>query len=81
LLITIRYCATGESLASLSFQFRVGVETMSKIIKETSDTILEELSPLFILTPQTVEEWKMIIERFNTRWNLPTCGKISDFRN
>jgi len=37
--ITIRYLASGDSMRSLSYAFRVGHNTISKIVSETCETI------------------------------------------
>ena len=39
LALTLRYLATGESRQSLSFSYRVGKATVSKIVSETSSSI------------------------------------------
>ena len=44
-------------------------------MKETCKILYEELSPRYLRTPQTPEEWTDVSDGFWQRWNLPnTCG-------
>ena len=43
--------ATGESYHSMAFHFRIGVTTVSDIIKETTHIIWQELSDKYIPFP------------------------------
>ena len=54
-LLTLRHLAAGESQISLSLQYRIERQTISKIISETS-------SP---------ENWLAFLQQFENRWNLP----------
>jgi len=37
--ICLRYLASGDSMSSISFAFRVGLNTVSKIVSETCESI------------------------------------------
>lgn len=67
-----RFLATGESLRSLSFQFRVTLSEISKIIRQTLATLRKKLVPLF-LPPVTSEELKEKAIQFLEKWNFPNC--------
>ncbi|XP_023311560.1 protein ALP1-like isoform X2 [Anoplophora glabripennis] len=55
---------SGDSMMSISYAFRVGHNTVSKIIRETCDTIWECLNQNF---------WLKIAEDFEEKWQLPHC--------
>ena len=51
LVVILRYLATGETQQSLSFDYRIGTATMSKILAEMSEAILQTLKDQFLKTP------------------------------
>ncbi|VVD06155.1 unnamed protein product, partial [Leptidea sinapis] len=73
LVITLRYLASGCSFKQLHYNFRVGMSTISKIIKETCSVIWSVLSAEYLKLPNTEEEWKAIAEAFKTKANFPHC--------
>ncbi|XP_018010873.1 protein ALP1-like isoform X1 [Hyalella azteca] len=78
LIITLRYLATGASFHTLSFSFRVGVSTVSKIVSETVGALWEELHEQHMPVP-TKECFRKIAEDFYKIWNFPNCiGSIDD---
>ena len=64
--ITLRFLVTGESQQSLSFAYRIGIATLSKIVQETCDAIYEVLAPTFVRSPKTKADWCMVCPA-NTR--------------
>ena len=68
---TSRYIAIGESFQSLSFQFRISLNTVSYIIKGCCNALVDELVPVFVKTPSSEQEWLEISKKFETRWNYP----------
>lgn len=70
--LTIRYLASGDSMTSLSYMFRVGKNTVSEIIAETCEAIWESLKDIVFIKP-TEENWKRIAEEFNEKWNFTNC--------
>ncbi|XP_050676737.1 uncharacterized protein LOC126973475 isoform X1 [Leptidea sinapis] len=73
LVITLRYLASGCSFKQLHYNFRVGMSTISKIIKETCSVIWSVLSAEYLKLPNTEEEWRAIAEAFKTKANFPHC--------
>ncbi|KAJ8953422.1 hypothetical protein NQ318_023539 [Aromia moschata] len=71
LAITLRYLASGNSMVSLSYLFRVGKSTISNIITETLIVIWKILKPL-VLAPPTEEKWLAIASGYG-QWNFPNC--------
>ena len=63
--------ASGESQQSLSFAFRIGKSTVSKIIRETCSAIYSALPTLYLKPPNSSEDWLKIVKDFEDIWNLP----------
>lgn len=57
----------------LAWNFHVGLTTVHKIIHETCQAIWNTLSPTYLKSPSTTEEWLTIATGFNGRWNFPHC--------
>ncbi|PNF36798.1 hypothetical protein B7P43_G09637, partial [Cryptotermes secundus] len=70
--ISFRYLATGESFHSLALHFRLGVSTVSQIIKQTCITIWNVLRATYLPTP-TTEMWRQVAEKYWEKWNFPNC--------
>ena len=71
LAITLRLLATGDLQQTLSFSFRVGKATVSKIVAETSDAIYSVLKETYLSPPKTKEDWLRIAQEFEDKWNMP----------
>lgn len=71
LCVALRFLATGESLTSLSFSFRISQPSITKILKEVfqaiKDTMLTEI-PI-----PTKEQFVSIAEDFGRIWNFPNA--------
>lgn len=71
LCLALRFLATGESLTSLSFSFRISQPYISKILKEVfiaiKDTLLTEMPN------PTKENFISIAEDFVRYWNFPNA--------
>ncbi|XP_064479211.1 uncharacterized protein LOC135392427 [Ornithodoros turicata] len=72
LAITLRYLATGDSVKSMAFLFRVGFETARRIILETCNALWETLQPVYMPEP-TLQLWESSARDFATRWQFPNC--------
>ncbi|XP_050315429.1 uncharacterized protein LOC126749803 [Anthonomus grandis grandis] len=69
---TFRYLATGDSMTSISFSFRIAHSTISQIIRETCDAIWECLHEKVLPKPDE-DTWRNIAEGFSEKWQLPHC--------
>ena len=69
--LTLRHLATGESHISLSLQYRIGCQTVSKIIPETCKAIYDVLTPTYVNMPTSSDEWLAVSKQFEVKWNLP----------
>ena len=72
LAFTLRFLATGDSLQTISFSYRLGHTTVSRIVAETCEALWVALQD-YIKQPSKPEEWKMIAEEFWNIWNFPMC--------
>ncbi|XP_018367737.1 PREDICTED: putative nuclease HARBI1 [Trachymyrmex cornetzi] len=70
--ICLRYLASGDTMTSISFAFRVAVNTVSKIISETCVAIWDVLS-VQVFPEINKNLWKKKAEEFETLWNFPHC--------
>uniref|UniRef100_A0A1X7UVI9 DDE Tnp4 domain-containing protein n=1 Tax=Amphimedon queenslandica TaxID=400682 RepID=A0A1X7UVI9_AMPQE len=73
LALTLRFLATGNSQISLSFNFKMGWATVSKVLHETCCAIWDALVSSYLKFPQSIEEWKAISLQFWRSWNFPNC--------
>ena len=46
---------------------------MSKIVRETCEVICKVLSPIYLRSPSTEQEWDQISNNFEEIWNLSHC--------
>ncbi|KAM3924778.1 uncharacterized protein RB166_008129 [Leptodactylus fuscus] len=72
LVITLRFLATGESFASLHLQFRVGISTISGVVRSTCHLIWQHLQPIAMPSP-TQEIWLQSAAGFQSVANFPNC--------
>lgn len=72
LYIYFRYLATGETYASLAFQFRAHKSTISKIVPSCLQSIVKRLLNTAMPAP-TTESLKHNITEFFAKWNYPNC--------
>lgn len=70
--LTIRYLASGDSMASIAYLFRIGPNTVSKIVAETCQAIWDSLKDKVFLKP-TENNWKDIAKEFQIKWNFKNC--------
>ena len=69
--------ATGDSQQSLSFSFRIGKASVSRIIADTCEAIYKVLKETYLSLPQTQDDWLKISQEFEENWNMPhTVGCI-----
>jgi hypothetical protein len=73
LAITLRYLGTGNSYMSLQYGFRVAFNTISILVIEVCQAIIDEYSAEVMRCPVTPEAWKEVANGFYNRWNLPHC--------
>ncbi|XP_040208470.1 protein ALP1-like [Rana temporaria] len=72
LIVTLRFLASGESFSSLHFQFRLGISTISGIVRSTCDALWDCLVEEFIPQPST-ELWLQIAAKYHEVTQFPNC--------
>ena len=74
LCVTLRCSVTGDAESTISLSYRISKTSVSRIIKETTDTLWKVLSEGgFIKAPSSEKEWVEIAEQFETKWNFGNC--------
>ena len=77
LALTLRHLASGNKYSSLKFGWRVPHNTQSLLVREVCQAIIQEYVDEVMVCPSTPEDWKIIADKFLTRWNFPhTCGAL-----
>ena len=71
LAVTLRFLATGDSQQTLSYSFRMGKATVSKIVSETCDAIYAVLKEKYLSPPKCRNDWLNISKQFEETWNMP----------
>ncbi|XP_046568859.1 uncharacterized protein LOC124277252 [Haliotis rubra] len=71
LAITLRFLAPGDRYPNIMYSFRVARNTISRIIREVCQVIVEECKDEVTIIPTTPEECAPIKEVFRNRWNIP----------
>ncbi|CAI6373994.1 unnamed protein product [Macrosiphum euphorbiae] len=72
LAVTLRYLATGESIRSFSFSFRISHCYLSSIIKNTLAALKIKLMPIFMSDIKNID-FKQKAAEFSYKWNFPNC--------
>ncbi|XP_044133116.1 protein ANTAGONIST OF LIKE HETEROCHROMATIN PROTEIN 1-like [Bufo gargarizans] len=72
LIITLRFLATGNSFASLHFEFGMGTSTISGIVRATCATMWLRLRAAVLPQP-TRQQWLQIAQGFQDRAQFPNC--------
>lgn len=60
-------------MQALAWNFHIGLTTVHCIIQETCEVLWNTLSPIYLKSPNTEQEWKDISEGFWNKWNFPNC--------
>ena len=71
LALTMRFLALGDGFLSLSQQFRVGLSTVSEIVRHTCKAIISVMGRLYLVTPRSTEAWLAIAADYERTWNMP----------
>ena len=77
LAITLRHLATGDTYATLQFDFRVARTTIGLLVKEVCNALVTELRNEVITFPVDSNALEHVAEEFMVRWNVPhACGAL-----
>ncbi|KAM7290176.1 uncharacterized protein ISCGN_026842 [Ixodes scapularis] len=67
------FLAAGHSLRTLSYDFLVGRSTACSVVSDVCAALWDILRPLYLICPQTADEWLRVAAEFEERWNFPHC--------
>ena len=70
-MLTMRFLASGDTQVSLSYLIRMGKKSVSRIVSETSEVIIQVLFQDYMSPPETEELWKNIAQEFGDLWQFP----------
>ncbi|XP_062516185.1 uncharacterized protein LOC134191579 [Corticium candelabrum] len=73
LAITLQYLVTGDSMQTISFNYRVGHCTLCGIIGISCDALWEAFSPEYLQSPTIKLEWKMLVKDSTKPGTFPMC--------
>ncbi|XP_054763663.2 uncharacterized protein LOC129270291 [Lytechinus pictus] len=77
LALTLRHLASGTKYRSMSYGWRIPHNTISLLIPEVCQAIIEEYKGEMMKCPTTPNEWRAISDQFMEKWNFPhTCGAL-----
>ena len=68
---TLRHLASGDTYASMKFDFRIPANTLSVLVKEVCQAIVDVYKDEVMQCPTTRDEWKAVADKFEQRWNVP----------
>ncbi len=71
--ITLWHLATGDSYHSLMYNVRVAHNTISKVVRDFCQAIIDDYAGEVIAAPTTAAEWLQIADLFSSRWNFLNC--------
>ena len=63
--LLLRYVASGETFHSLEDQFRVSRRSIARIVERMTEAVIEELQDEYLKTPNAVNKWLEISEKFS----------------
>uniref|UniRef100_A0A6P7GPA1 Protein ALP1-like n=1 Tax=Diabrotica virgifera virgifera TaxID=50390 RepID=A0A6P7GPA1_DIAVI len=67
-----RYLASGNSLASLHYEYRLGKSTIAKIVRQVCTALWRVLQPIY-MPPISEDRWREISDVFFKYANFPNC--------
>ena len=75
--ITLRHLASGNKYRSMQYGWRVPHNTISIIVRDVCNAIIDEYTDEMMTTPNTEEGWRTVADDWYQRWNFPhTIGAI-----
>ena len=70
-MLTLRFLASGDSRTSLTYLFRMGKKSVSRIVSDTCEGIAKVLLPVYMSPPETEVQWRRISQEFQDIWQFP----------
>ncbi|XP_021339754.1 putative nuclease HARBI1 [Mizuhopecten yessoensis] len=69
--ITLRHLASGAKYHDMQYAWRVPHNTISKVVREVCEAIIEEYLEEQMSPPTTEEGWRQLLDDWYQRWNFP----------
>jgi hypothetical protein len=77
LALTLRHFASGHTYSAMKFSWRVPHNTISVVVREVCQAIIDEYLDELMTCPTTPQAWLEIAQKYLQRWNFPhTCGAM-----
>ncbi len=77
LALTLRHLASGTKYSDMKFGWRVPHNTISIVVREVCQAIIDEYMHEVMTCPTTPDEWRDIADCFYNKWNFPhTCAAL-----
>lgn len=75
--VTLRHLASGAKYRDMQYGWRVPHNTISVVVREVCQAIIEEYLDELLTFPTTAQAWRDIADQWFRRWNFPhTMGAI-----
>jgi len=75
--LTLRHLASGAKYTDMQYSWRVPHNTISNVVREVCDAIVEEYIDEQMTPPNTEAGWRQLADDWMRRWNFPhTIGAI-----
>lgn len=73
LALTLHYLASGEDFGNIHKHWRVGKSTATYIVSDVCTAIWDKMRPIYLKTPSSASDWKVVAAGFEEHWNFPHC--------
>ena len=75
--ITLRHMASGNTYRNMQYGWRVPHNTISVLVREVVQAIIEDYTDELLVCPTTERGWRDLVDQWYQRWNFPhTVGAI-----
>lgn len=75
--LTLRHLASGTTYRNMQYAWRVPHNSISKVVREVVEAIVEEYVDELLRCPTNEQGWRQLAEDWYQRWNFPhTVGAI-----
>lgn len=69
--VTLRHLASGAKYKDMQYAWRLPPNTISKVVREVCQAIVDAYRDELLTAPQTEEEWRNISDKWLEKWNFP----------